>query len=437
MKVRYRLTLYILILHAALFALAIYFFDQLGLTFFGIELLLIVSIIIAMRFLNRALEPLEFVQNFSDMIGEREFSSRFRPVGQKEMDQLIGLYNAMLRQLYEERLKLGEQRGFLSQFLAATDIGVLLCDFEENIAFVNESGASLLGQDVGQLKDRALRQVPGELAESLRNIDIGESRTLLLRGGRRLHCVHSTFRDRGFDRSYFVLEELTKTLQQTERGTYEKLIRMMSHEVNNTIAVTHSLLDSCLSYSAQISDEDRDDYESALRVVMKRNQHLNSFMGGFASIVRIPVPDVQTIDLAELMQNMADVFRSELQARNISLDVANIDPKMLISADLNLMEQVLINILKNSMEAIEDSGVIRVEATREENLICLSVFDTGPGISMEVREQLFTPFFTTKDQGQGVGLTLVGEILRAHEFDFWLGMADSKETCFSIWMSEG
>jgi len=146
---------------------------------------------------------------------------------------------------------------------------------------------------------------------------------------------------------------------------------------------------------------------------------------------------VQTIDLAELMQNMADVFRSELQARNISLDVANIDPKMLISADLNLMEQVLINILKNSMEAIEDSGVIRVEATREENLICLSVFDTGPGISMEVREQLFTPFFTTKDQGQGVGLTLVGEILRAHEFDFWLGMADSKETCFSIWMSEG
>ena len=141
---------------------------------------------------------------------------------------------------------------------------------------------------------------------------------------------------------------------------------------------------------------------------MKRNQHLNEFMGGFASIVRIPSPDVQTIDLAELMQNMADVFRSELQARNIALDVANIDPKMLISADLNLMEQVLINVLKNSMEAIEKSGVIRVEATREENLVCLSVLDSGPGISVEVREQLFTPFFTTKDQGQGHSDLLAG-----------------------------
>jgi nitrogen fixation/metabolism regulation signal transduction histidine kinase len=434
-KVRYRLTLYILVLHAALFAVAIYFFEQLGYAFFGIELLLIISITIALRFLNRALEPLEFVQNFSDMIGERDFSSRFRSIGQAEMDQLIGLYNDMLSQLYDERLKLGEQRGFLNQFLAATDIGVLLCDFEGNIALINKSGARLLGHDAEEVQNQTLQQVPGELAQSLREMDAGTSRILLLRSGRRVHCVHSTFRDRGFDRSYYVLEELTKTLQQTERSTYEKLIRMMSHEVNNTIAVTNSLLDSCLSYSPQISAEDRDDYESALRVVIKRNQHLNDFMGGFASIVRIPPPDVQKIDLAELMQNMADVFRSEFQERNIALDAAAIDAEMFVSADLNLMEQVLINILKNSMEAIDKSGVIRVEATREENLIRLSVFDSGAGISADVRDQLFTAFFTTKDQGQGVGLTLVSEILRAHGFDFWLGATDSNETCFSIWMA--
>jgi two-component system nitrogen regulation sensor histidine kinase NtrY len=432
--VRHRLVLYILILHAAIFGGAVYFYDELGYWFFAVELLLIISIITALRFLHRAMEPLEFVQSFSDMIGERDFASRFRSVGQKEMDQLIGIYNDMLSQLYDERLKLGEQRDFLNRFLTATDIGVILCDYDGNITLINASGARLLGQEVDELTNQTLRQVAGELALRLRDLETGNSQILLLRGGRRVHCAHSTFRDRGFDRSYYVIEELTETLHQTERGAYEKLIRMMSHEVNNTIAATNSLLDSCLSYGPQIAGEDREDYESALRVVIKRNQHLNGFMRGFASIVRIPKPESQKIDLADLMRNMADVLSSELQSRDVILETASVEPGTCVFADLNLMEQVLINILKNSMEAIDKSGVIRVTATQEDDLLCLSVFDTGPGITTDVREQLFTPFFTTKSQGQGVGLILVSEILRAHGFDFWLGMTDSKETCFSIWM---
>jgi signal transduction histidine kinase len=265
---------------------------------------------------------------------------------------------------------------------------------------------------------------------------------LPLQGGRRLKCSRAEFFDRGFPRSFLVIEELTEELRASERAAYGKLIRMMSHEINNSVGAVGSLLDSFRGYGEQLGLEDRDDFLHAIAVAITRLENLRAFMNGFAEVVRLPPPDRRPADVRQLVDEILFLLRPELERRRIEVVWEQAEPLPPIDLDRNQIEQVVVNVLKNAMESIGEDGRILLRLGREPVLDAtwdrgrpyLSIEDSGPGIPADVQPLLFTPFFTTKKNGRGLGLTLVQEILTAHGFDFSLAKGKGGGAELRMWM---
>jgi nitrogen fixation/metabolism regulation signal transduction histidine kinase len=332
----------------------------------------------------------------------------------------------MLEILQHEWLRLGEQRGFLEQFLAVTPIGILIFDFDGRISLVNPRARTLLwpGSD-DDVVGCGLAELSSPLGKTLATLAIDETRMITDANGRRLRCQLGQFTDRGFGRRYVLIEELTAELNRSERETYEKLIRMIAHEVTNTVAATNSLLESCRSFAAQIGNrENRADYEGALDVLITRNRNLNEFTKGFSDLVKLPEPQLEAANLGDMLIAMRTMFAADLASRGIRLDLSVDDGLPAVRIDRGQMDQVLINLIKNAAEAIEQHGRIEISARRADGGISLSIADTGTGLAEDVKRSLFTPFFTTKKRGQGLGLTLVREILTQHGFAFSLDSAE-------------
>jgi signal transduction histidine kinase len=179
-----------------------------------------------------------------------------------------------------------------------------------------------------------------------------------------------------------------------------------------------SLLESLQGYGKALPEDDRTDYDHATEVAVTRLLHLNAFMNALADVVRVPPPERRPCDLRQLLSDIALLLRPELVQRGIELDWRPPDSFPEVELDKNQIEQVVVNVLRNSMEAVGRDGVITMALSDAGPRPSLSIRDTGPGIPEEAEGNLFTPFFTTKPQGQGIGLTLTREVLTLHGFDF-------------------
>ena len=192
---------------------------------------------------------------------------------------------------------------------------------------------------------------------------------------------------------------------------------MISHEVGNTVGAVGSLLESSLHYAPQIAATDRDDFDNAVKVARERLSNLDRFVSGFAEVVRIPEPDRRPTDLAQLVRDIGTLVRPELDERRITLELDVPRDAVTASIDKNQFEQLLLNLVKNAWEAIGSDGMIRLSASSNGRVARVAVADSGPGIDPATVDQVFTPFFTTKRDGRGIGLTLVREIATQHGAD--------------------
>lgn len=213
--------------------------------------------------------------------------------------RLIEVYNRMADHLRRERIRMQEQDYFLDKILAVSPTGVLAFDFEGKITMANPAAERMLRAAAAELVGSELRRLPPPFAGKLDSLKNGESEIIPLSGRRRVKCQRAQFVDRGFTRDFILVEELTEELRQTGKAAYEKIIRMMSHEVNNSIGSANSLLHSCLHYSGQLTDEDRRDFENALKVIISRTDYLNAFMRNFADVFRLPKPSLKPVDVRE------------------------------------------------------------------------------------------------------------------------------------------
>jgi two-component system, NtrC family, nitrogen regulation sensor histidine kinase NtrY len=434
MSLRLQIGLYIGLLHAALFTLLLWRYETFGWSLILLEFVLLASLLIGARLIRLALAPTKAAAALADALNSGELGARHAPVGHREVDAVLESYNRTLADLRREWLRLGEQRGFLERFLSVTPIGVMIFDFENRVSIANRRACELLGMAADhRLAGQALSTVDSPLATTLVQLEVDAPRLTTDAFGRRLLCRRGEFADRGFARSYILIEELTAQLQRNERETYEKLIRMVSHEVTNTVAATNSLLESCLHFGAQLRPEDREDYANALHVLIARNRNLNEFIGRFSELVRLPEPNRQPIAIHELLHAMRTIFRAELEQRCIALEVRADAGLPQVWMDRNQMDRVMMNIIRNAIEAVEQGGNIELAASSDRQFVHICVTDDGPGLSRASKESLFVPFYTTKRQGQGLGLTLVKEILVQHGFTFSLDTLAGK-TCFRICM---
>jgi signal transduction histidine kinase len=251
-------------------------------------------------------------------------------------------------------------------------------------------------------------------------------------GASRIRIQRGQFVDRGFPRAFFVIEEMTEELRQAERAAYEKLIRVMSHEVNNTVTSSASLLQSSLTYAQELGPESRRDFETALGVVIARTTQLNDFMRGFADVFRLPSPVLQPVDLVALVDRVVRLLAARPDAAQVAWRQEADAAAIRVQADPAQLEQAILNVVKNAVEAVGGAGTIAIRVNGHASRPTLVVEDSGPGLTAEARANVFTPFFSTKPGGQGIGLTLVGEILSAHGFDYALTRTDHATTAFRI-----
>ena len=408
-SLRTRLTLYLVTLHVVLGTVTAFLLLEHPLWLFVAEALFVVSIAVGVKLLRGLLVPVDLIETGAELIAERDFTTKFVPMGHAEMDTLIDVYNRMIDRLREERLAAEEQGQLLQKIAEASPAGIVICDFDGKVQTMNPAARRIL--DGAPLPD----------------MEIGESRLLPQGGLRRVRVSRAAFRDRGFAKSFYVVEELTDELRVSEKNAYEKLIRMMSHEVNNSVGAVRSLLESTLRYAPQVGEADRSDFTNALTIASARIDALNRFMGAFADVVRIPPPSRVPAAVAPLVERVAALLRPELTDRNIRLEL-ELSDRAEYDIDPHQIEQVILNVFRNAIEAVQRDGSIR--ATMSEGV--LTITDSGPGISESARAELFTPFFTTKRDGRGLGLTIVQEILANHGLQFSLENARPAGAAFTI-----
>ena len=430
MKLRTKFLLFVIILHAVALALSFYIFKQNKIFFIASEVLILISVFISWKLYNELIQPLNMLMQGTDAIKDRDFNVKFVKTGKYEMDELINVYNHMIDELRKERTKQEEQHFFLEKLIQTSPTGIIILDFEDHVQQINPKTLELLNLDEMDVKGKSLHEINHPVAQQIIRLKSGESKTITLSGSATYKIQKSHFIDRGFPRHFIMIEELTAEILAAEKKAYGKVIRMMAHEVNNTIGPVNSILESALKANELWKEKKNYSLQTALQVAVNRNQNLNLFMRNFADVVRLPEPNKKTIDLTQLIRSVAKLMELKAGEKQIQFDYKLADVPFFISADAQQMEQVLINVVKNAIESIEEKGTITFEANLQKR--SLTITDTGKGISAHIAENLFSPFFSTKKDGQGIGLTLVREILLNHGFEFSLKTVAEKQTEFLI-----
>src|SRR5947209_2820616 len=311
MSLRAKILLYLALIHAILAVISFVVLRENRWWLLAVEGLFVLSIVLGSLLVRAFFVPLDLIRTGAELIGERDFTSQFREVGQPEMDALIRIYNQMIGRLREERLKLQEQHYLLDRLLTASPAGIVTLDFDGRVTALNPAAGKLLGVLPEAAKEKSLAELGPPLGPALAAIPVGGSEVLSLQGGRRLKASRAEFFDRGFPRSFLLLEELTEELRASEKAAYGKLIRMMSHEINNSVGAVGSLLDSFRGYAPELGEEDRNDFLQAIAVAVTRLENLRAFMNGFAEVVRLPPPDRRPTDLARLVDEILLLMRPD------------------------------------------------------------------------------------------------------------------------------
>ena len=353
------------------------------------------------------IRPLQTMTNLLAALREGDYSIRAR--GARENDALgeaLLEVNLLGETLRVQRLGAFEATALLRTIMAEIDVAVFTFDPGRRLRLVNRAGERLLGRPMDKLLGRSAEEL--ELAVCL---DSNEDAPLTLNfpgASGRWGVRRSTFRERGLPHELLVLTDLSRTLREEERRAWQRLVRVLGHEMNNSLAPIKSLaasLETLLQRQPPPADW-QDDARSGLKSIAARADALNRFMEAYARLARLPPPQKEDVDLGELARR---VVKLEPRLRVILVP----GPEARISADAAQIEQALINLVHNAVDAsLETDGVVSMGWRANGDCVEVFIDDEGHGIMNPTN--LFVPFFTTKPEGSGIGLALSRQIAEAH-----------------------
>lgn len=382
---------------------------SLSIWLFGWFPIAVLSSILAVVVRNRAGYPLRTLANLVEAIREEDYAMRGvagSPPG--ALYELITEINHLSEDLREKRFADIESNLLLGKLVAELDVAVLAFDDSYQLTMINPAGCGLFAAADAGLLGRTAQSLGIESCLTYTEPRV-EQRTFPGKQG-RFRIQASTYRDAGIPQYLLVLTDLSLTLRQEERLAWQRLIRVIGHELNNSLTPIRSMADSLanlLDRDPRPDDWD-DDAKAGLEVIKDRAQALSQFMSSYAQLTRLPPPDKQPVELQTLLSRVA-TLESEWQVQLTDSGVIE------INADAAQLEQLLINLIKNAGEAnqaaVSDSPVVITYREATPN-VEIDITDSGRGIPDS--GNLFTPFFTTKSGGSGVGLLLGRQIAEAH-----------------------
>ena len=356
---------------------------------------------------ERVVRPLQTLSNMLAALREGDYSIRARGA---EREDALGLAyleaNLLGETLRTQRLGAMEATALLRTVMADIDVAVFAFDDDERLRLVNSAGERLLGHVAERLLGRTAEQVG--LADCL----VGESpRTMDVTfpgAAGRWEVRRGSFRQNGRPHTLLVLADVTKALREEELQAWRRLVRVLSHEINNSLAPIKSIagsLQTLLDRPTRAGDVD-DDIRRGLAVIGGRSEALIRFMSAYARLARLPAPQRVPLDVGTWVRRVA-ALETRLPVR------VEGGPQTTIRADGDQLDQLLINLLRNAVDAsLETGGDVCIRWTRQNGTISIMIEDEGPGLPSSAN--LFVPFFTTKPQGSGIGLVLSRQIAEAH-----------------------
>src|SRR5437867_6309478 len=353
------------------------------------------------------IRPLQTMSNLLAALREGDYSIRARGAGGgNALGEVLLEINSLGETLRLQRLGAFEATALLRTIMSEIDVAVFTFDPKRRLRLVNRAGETLLGQPI----DKLLGKTANELALD-RCLETNEDEPLTLNfagGSGRWGVRRSTFREEGLPHELLVLTDLSRTLREEERRAWQRLVRVLGHEMNNSLAPIKSLAASLESLLQRepLPPDWKDDAGAGLNSIASRADSLSRFMQAYTRLTKLPPPQKQDVDLVSLVQRVVDL-EPRLKVQVVS------GPKTMIRADAAQIEQALINLVHNAVDAaLETHGNVAIGWHDKESCIEIFVQDEGQGIMNPAN--LFVPFFTTKPEGSGIGLPLSRQIAEAH-----------------------
>lgn len=369
-----------------------------------------------------AVRPLQTVANLLDALRAGDYSLRSVAARRGDaMGEVLWEIDALAGRLREQRLKVEESAALLTKVLASIDIAIFAFDDARRLRLINPAGERLLARSAAS----ALGLSAVELGlEACCEQEVPATLKTAFPGGiGSFDLRKAQFREGGRPHELLAISDLSRALREEERQAWQRLIRVLGHELNNSLAPIRSMAGTLASLIArEPPPEDwREDLRGGLAVIGERAEALTRFMGSYTRLARLPPPNKREFDLAALLGRVA-----RLEQR-LAVVVSEL-PEARIEADPDQLEQALINLVKNATEAaLETGGGVRMRLLSADDAWRIEIEDDGPGLART--DNLFVPFFTTKPGGSGVGLVLAQQITENHGGSLHLGNREGARGC--------
>ncbi len=386
------------------------------------------------RFLE-AVEAEDFTQTFS--VGKTG----------KAFDDLNRTLNRITQRFEEVRVERENQFQYLQFIVQQLSVGLIIFHRNGKIDLVNRAAKQLLG--VSHLKDlKEISSISKDLFEAMRTTNPRNKNLVRIESNNlsvRLALQTSEFRMKGTGYVVASIQDMRGEMEEIELDAWQNLIRVLTHEIANSIAPIASLAstankmlsDTELQHNenGQLAPSVLKDVQTAVRTIESTSEGLLRFVNSYRTLTHIPNPKLVTFSIGTLFSHVEQLVKSAVNANGIKLKTI-VEPESLeLTADPGLLEQVLLNLLMNSIQALDGrtSGQIKLSAQLEEKgRIAIRVEDNGPGIPKEIQEKIFIPFFTTRDTGSGIGLSLSRQILHLHHAMISVYSQPEERTVFTI-----
>ena len=447
MKTRYEisLTIRVILLLASITAAAFCIVSNRYTLLIFVGLIIVFQILNFIQFINKTNTELS---QFIEAVQYRDFSLQFTeknaPVSVRQLRRAFNQINATFKQLSSER---EEQYQYLQKILELVDTGILSYDQEGNVGWINEAFKRMMNvpylRNISSLEKRDM-----SVYQAIMSLENGNSQLVKI-NHKKVLLAKTTFLNENIETNLIAFQNVNEAIEDTEAQAYQKLLRVMTHEIMNSVAPIASLAETMEGAIARKkgkmetggkefegkSDDEFDDISLGISTIRKRSENLLKFADTYRQLAKVSMTSFSKFYIRDLFEGVEILLENQIEQKNIEFDVIIKDFELMIEGDMVLIEQVLINLIINAIDAVRNHSNPKITLSVFQNnqqQVIIEVLDNGVGMSEELMDKIFVPFFTSKPNGSGIGLSLSKQIMALHKGTITVNSVEKQGTAFRL-----
>ena len=400
--------------------------------------MIVFQILNFIQFINKTNTELS---QFIEAVQYRDFSLQFTeknaPISVRQLRRAFNQINATFKQLSSER---EEQYQYLQKILELVDTGILSYDQEGNVGWINEAFKRMMNvpylRNIVSLEKRDM-----SVYQAIMNLENGDSQLVKI-NHKQVLLAKTTFLNEAIETNLIAFQNVNEAIEDTEAQAYQKLLRVMTHEIMNSVAPIASLAETMEAAVKKVKEGEKgkdgglmSDISLGISTIRKRSENLLKFADTYRQLAKVSMTSFSKFYIRDLFEGVEILLENQIEQKNIEFDVIIKDFELMIEGDMVLIEQVLINLIINAMDAVQHQQNPKITLSVFQNnqqRTIIEVRDNGVGMSEELMDKIFVPFFTSKPNGSGIGLSLSKQIMALHKGTITVNSVEKQGTAFRL-----